>query len=100
MAFDFSKDYEVKVRMQSCINDVATIYTDPREKDKVAETPALNSLFEIDPDSPTLDTTAKEKFDSLTARLLHLAKRVRPDIHTDCQCVPGYTRNNSSYRNN
>ena len=49
----------------------------------VAETPATNSLFVIK-ESELLDDSAREYYHSLTAKLLYLGKRVRPDILTAC----------------
>ncbi len=47
-----------------------------------AMTPALTDLFYIDQDSPLLAKDEKEYFHSMVAKLLYLAKRVRPDTLT------------------
>jgi len=47
-----------------------------------ARTPALPDLFTIEFSSPLLDTEGREHFHSMVAKLLYLAKRVRPDILT------------------
>lgn len=44
--------------------------------------PATAELFCIDEASEVLDTKAKEKFHSLVAKMLYMAKRARPDILT------------------
>jgi hypothetical protein len=45
-----------------------------------SKTPAGNNLFEIDEASPLLEKGDAEYYHSLTAKLLYLAKRARPDI--------------------
>jgi hypothetical protein len=45
------------------------------------KTPATATLFEH-PDSPLLPEKERERFHSLTAKLLYMAKRARPDILT------------------
>ena len=47
-----------------------------------AQTPAGNDLFSVREDSIMLDISDKEFFHSLTAKLLYLGKRVRPDLLT------------------
>ena len=44
------------------------------------KTPASEDLFVLDETSPELSKDAKEHFHSLTAKLLYLSKRTRPDI--------------------
>eukprot|EP01040_Poterioochromonas_malhamensis_P014285 gene14285-15796_t len=46
-----------------------------------ANTPALTNLFEVR-ESPLLNEEKRKEFHSITAKLLYLAKRVRPDILT------------------
>ena len=48
----------------------------------VAKTPAGDNLFKIDETSTALGESGREFFHSLTAKLLYLGKRVRPDILT------------------
>ena len=45
-----------------------------------AETPAGGNLFEVDKNSSELDVEGKRLFHSVTATLLYIAKRTRPDI--------------------
>ena len=47
---------------------------------KTAATPATLELFSVDTNSPALDAKQKEEFHSRVAKLLYLAKRIRPDI--------------------
>jgi hypothetical protein len=74
-------DYEreqVKITMDKYIEDVLEVC------DVVgnAKTPALSDLFTVDVNSPPLAQDEKEHFHSMVAKLLYLAKRVRPDILT------------------
>jgi hypothetical protein len=43
-------------------------------------TPALDNLFDIDPVSPKLGDHERQVFHTMTAKLLYLSKRVRPDV--------------------
>jgi hypothetical protein len=81
MQFDFSTDGRVEISMQSYVNDVVDTHF-PEASKYDAATPATSDLFEIAPDSRLLGDADKERFHSLVARLLYLAKRVRPDILT------------------
>jgi hypothetical protein len=47
-----------------------------------ARTPASSGLFKIDKDSKELTEARKERFHTITAKLLYLGKRVRPDMLT------------------
>ena len=78
MQFDFSTAGEVAVTMDGYINDIIAEYD---VKGSVAS-PATNSLFEVASDSPLLDSEGKDRFHSRVAKLLYLAKRVRPDLLT------------------
>ena len=77
MMFDFSTEEQVKITMEGYIQDILKTY-DVKGK---ANTPALTNLFEVS-ESPLLDEERKTKFHSIVAKLLYLAKRVRPDILT------------------
>jgi hypothetical protein len=50
--------------------------------EKTAASPAANYLFKVNPDCTKLDRVKRERFHSLVAKLLYLAKRGRPDILT------------------
>lgn len=76
MNFDFSVKGEVKITMEGYINDVLKSY----EVEGTATTPAQIFLFEVREDAELLDSEMKAEFHSRVAKLLYLAKRVRPDI--------------------
>jgi hypothetical protein len=79
MTFDFTTDGTCKVTMDGYINDLLEF---AQHITGVAQTPAGNDLFSVREDSAVLDTADKEFFHSLTAKLLYLGKRVRPDLLT------------------
>ena len=76
MTFDHSKHDCVRIIMSNCINEVLEGCT------VMAQTPAHSNLFDIRSieDSPLLADEDRERFHSVTAQLLYLAKRVRPDL--------------------
>ena len=79
MTFDYSKHGCVRITMANYINEVLEGCTDMSGK---SQTPAHSNLFDIRPieASPLLTDEDKERFHSVTAQLLYLAKRVRPDL--------------------
>ena len=76
MTFDYRREGSVKISMEKYVADLLAA----EQTTKTAATPATLELFSIDPESPTLDAGDKEKFHSRVAKLLYLAKRIRPDI--------------------
>ena len=54
----------------------------PHDMDGVVLTPAVDHLFDVNPDAESLDTAQAELFHHLTAKLLFLCKRAHPDIQT------------------
>jgi hypothetical protein len=54
----------------------------------VAITPAANHLFQVNNKPTLLSTEDSETFHHLTAKLLHLSKRARPDIQTAVAFCP------------
>ena len=79
MTFNFSVPLKVTVTMEGYIKDVIKLYDVRRS----VVTPALDHLFEIR-ESPLLERTKAEEFHSRVAKLMYLAKRVRPDLLTAC----------------
>ena len=83
MTFDYRKNGRVKITMKKFIGDLL----DDNCVDivGVAETPATNDLFTVRDISISPLSTAgdkRETFHSITASLLYLSKRVRPNILT------------------
>ena len=76
MSFNFTKPGEVSITMNKYTDDLLKAC----EPQGLAETPAADNLFKIRPDAKPLDENTKDKFHSHVAKILYLAKRVRPEI--------------------
>ena len=79
MTLDFSKEHEVQITMEKYIDEMLKLY----EVEGTVSTPATLHLFDVR-ESPLLSDAMREEFHSRVAKLLYLAKRVRPDILTSC----------------
>ena len=77
MTFDFSIDGRVSITMKQYVKDLISFCSEPGS----ASTPALEHLYSIS-ESPLLNSEDKENFHSVVAKILYLAKRVRPDLLT------------------
>lgn len=69
---------ELEIRMDGFINDLLTEHW---RSDKTFKTPASPELFAIK-DGPQLGEEQRESFHTATAKILYLAKRIRPDLLT------------------
>ena len=78
MNFDFGVPGKVKISMSGYVDEILD-YVKIRPNEK-ASTPATSKLFEIDDNSPLLNEMDKNGFHSMVAKLLYMAKRVRPDM--------------------
>jgi hypothetical protein len=81
VTFDFTTTGKVKITMDGYIGELLKGCEDLKG---TAPTPAKAEFFHVKPESsdPLLDDKQRDKFHSSTAQLLHLCKRVRPDILT------------------
>ena len=81
MTFDFTATGKVKITMEGYIGELLKGCEDLKG---TAPTPAKAELFRVKPESsdPLIDNKQREKFHSITAQLLYLCKRVRPDVLT------------------
>jgi len=77
MVFDFSQVGTCEISMSNYVEDIIRTC----EVSGLAESPATSDLFE-EKESTLLEVNRKEKFHSRVAKLLYLAKRVRPDLLT------------------
>ena len=77
MNFDFTNNNKAIITMEGFTNDLLSDMNGII--DGVKETPASKNLFTIG-ESELLNEKEKEFFHSTVARLLYIAKRVRPDI--------------------
>lgn len=78
MTIDYSEDGKVKFMMADYVDGI--LDEAPVEMSGVAVMPAALDLFTINEDSPTLSDTQSETYHRLTAKLLYLCKRARPDL--------------------
>jgi hypothetical protein len=79
MTFDFRERGAVKITMAGYVEEFLTEVADI---EGVCITPAARNLFNTHDDDPDLGEKEKERFHHLTAKLLYLAKRTRPDLLT------------------
>jgi hypothetical protein len=80
MTIDYSTEDKVKIRMDDYVENV--LNDAPSDMDGKAATPAAEHLFKIDANAKKLDSDDSDMFHSMTAKLLFLCKRARPDIQT------------------
>ena len=78
MDFDYSIPGVVKISMKSMIEQILEEFP----TNETSRTPASAELFQVDEESPPLDDERRERFHSMVAKLLYMAKRARPDILT------------------
>ena len=77
MIFKFGDDGTVRVTMDGYVTD---LLTDVNDIEGVAKTPATSELFTTRPTAVALDDDRRERFHSVVAKILYLAKRVRPEL--------------------
>ena len=77
MTFDFTEKGSVKVTMDNCTEDILR----DCGVDTIRTTPAASCLFDVR-DAPKLSTEDSKYFHSYVAKVLYLAKRVRPECLT------------------
>jgi hypothetical protein len=80
MTIDYSVEGKVKIRMDDYVENV--VEEAPPDMDGKAATPAAEHLFKVDANAKKLDSDGSDLFHSMTAKLLFLCKRARPDIQT------------------
>ena len=80
MTFDFSVEGRVSISMKGYVYDLL----DELDINGSAKTPATSDLFSVREDCPKLPQDRREQFHSNVAKVLYLAKRVRPDVLTAC----------------
>ena len=79
MRMDFSKKGKVIFSMQEYIDRLVNETPDELLKGPCG-TPAANHLFQVNDNAPLLDEHASKIYHHLTATILYLAKKTRPDI--------------------
>jgi hypothetical protein len=78
LTLDFTEDGKVVVRMEDYIEGL--LDDAPADMDGEAPTPAAQHLFTVNDNGEKLGLDDAELFHQLTAKLLFLGKRARPDI--------------------
>ena len=81
MKIDFSQDGKVIFSMEDYIEALLAEMPDDLKKGS-ATTLAANHLFTVHPQGVKLNEKKAENYHHLTAKLLYLCKRVRPDLQT------------------
>jgi hypothetical protein len=79
MKFEFESGRYVELSMFKMIDEIIIKYL---PEGGTNSSPASNNLFSIDQNSDLLNKNEKETFHTITAKLLYLSKRSRPDILT------------------
>ena len=80
MTIDYSTKGKVQFRMADYVEGILDEL--PEEMNGTAVTPASNHLFNTRDDTEILDTKRADTYHHLTAKLLYLSKRARPDLQT------------------
>jgi hypothetical protein len=80
MTLDYSVPGAVIIRMDDYVRDLLDKAL--ADMDGVAATPATDHLFTVSEDPEYLDDATLELFHHLTAKLLFVCKRARPDVQT------------------
>jgi hypothetical protein len=80
MTIDYSEEGKVKFIMQNYVDGI--LEEAPDEMEGRAVTPATTNLFTVREDVEKLDDQRAETYHHLTAKLLYLCKRARPDLQT------------------
>ena len=81
MQIDYTEDGKVKFTMPHMIDEIIgqlplSLSNGP------SSTPAANHLFQVNKDAQKLDQATADLFHRITAQLLYLGKRARPDLQT------------------
>ena len=78
MTIDYSEEGKVRFTMP---NYIETLLEEcPADMDGTAVSPAANYLFDINENAEKLDSDQSDEYHHLTAKLLYLCKRVRPEM--------------------
>ena len=80
MVLDFSNEGKFVVDMEDYLKEM--INDLPDDMDGMATTPAADHLFKVRDNAPKLNETKADLFHRVTAQLLFVAQRGRPDLRT------------------
>ena len=79
MDIEFTGNGEVQILMKDYILEALEMF--PEDCTGKAVTPARNHLFKVDPTMTKLSEERRALLHSITAKLLFVSKRARPDSH-------------------
>lgn len=82
MTIDYSVKGKVIIRMRDYIKNMLDDLPEGFLSPRIVTSPAANHLFTVDLHATLLDMRQSDLFHSVTAKLLFLCKRARPDIQT------------------
>jgi hypothetical protein len=80
MMIDYSEDGKVKFIMGDYVKGI--LDEAPSDMDGTATSPTTNHLFSVNDKSDKIDAEKVDLYHRLTAKLLYLSKRARPDFQT------------------
>ena len=80
MTIEYTDDRKIKFTMVDYIDGLLSEMTDDMKG--VAVTPAASHLNEVNDKAEKLSDTRRDTFHHLTAKILYLSKRARPDLQT------------------
>jgi hypothetical protein len=78
MTLDYTEPGKVKIKMDDYVKNL--IDDAPENMIGTAATPGANHLFDVNENATKLLAAESEKYHQMTAKLLYLSKRARPDI--------------------
>lgn len=78
MTLDYSESDKVKIGMDDYVKNV--IDDSPDDMTGTAAAQGANHLFDVNEEATKLPKAKSEKYHQMTAKLLYLSKRARPDI--------------------
>jgi hypothetical protein len=78
MTLDYSEPGKVAIRMDQYVNEFLSNV--PEDMLGTMATPAAAHIYEVNPNAELLDPGTADRFHTLTAKLLFLCKRARPDL--------------------
>jgi len=78
MDVQFTNEGTVKIMMSEYLQEAFDLF--PEDVSKIVNSPAADHLFDINPDCERLTEDKRKLLHSITAKLLYVGKRARPDI--------------------
>ena len=80
MNIQITEDKKIEIKREDQLMEAIKFFGE--ELEGKVTSPAQHHLFQVNEDSKILDKNKKEIFHSVTAKLLYLVNRARPDLET------------------